>query len=361
MKKQNITVAVGMSGGVDSALAAALLKKQGYNVVGITMEIYGGEAIRDKIKGHACYGPGEQEDIKLAKDVANFLSIPHFTIDLKDQYRKTVLEYFTGEYLSGRTPNPCTRCNPIMKFGFMLDKARKQGVSFDLFATGHYARVGCLDDKNRHVLKKALDKKKDQSYFLYGLQPQLLPSLIFPLGELTKEDVRKQAEEIDLPVSSRPESQDFIEGGDYSGLFDKDQIKSGPILNTGGKQLGTHRGIINYTIGQRKGLGIAHSEPLYVLSINPTKNSIVVGARNNLFSNTLTATDMNYLSIDQPHAPLRVKAKIRQNHPEDAALLIPLENDKVKVVFDFPQLSITSGQSVVLYDDDILLGGGIIE
>ena len=361
MKKKNITVAVGMSGGVDSSLAAVLLKKEGYKVIGLTMGIYSGEDNREKTSGHACYGPCEHEDIILAKEVADFLGISHYTIDLKEEYRQTVLDYFTKEYLAGRTPNPCTRCNPIMKFGFMLDKARQAGIYFDLFATGHYAKVCYEEDRKRYVLKKALDSKKDQSYFLYGLKPDLLPSLLFPLGNLTKKEVWRRAEEEQLSVSARSESQDFIEGGDYSGLFDREQIKPGPIVDINGKKLGTHKGIINYTIGQRRGLGIAHNEPLYVLRIDPKKNTIVVGPKKHLFSDTLTAGQVNFLSIDRPESPLKIKAKIRQNHVEDHAVLIPLEDDKVKVVFDSPQLSIAPGQAVVFYDGDALLGGGIIE
>lgn len=361
MAKENITVAVGMSGGVDSSLAAGLLKEEGYNVIGITMEIYGGEDCADEARGHACYGPGEKEDTRLAKDVADFLSIPHYTMDLKKEYRENVLEYFTEEYLCGRTPNPCTRCNPLMKFGLMLDKARKAGRSFDRFATGHYARVCRGKDKKRYVLKKALDNRKDQSYFLYGLKSELLPFLLFPLGDLTKETVRDRAEQMGLPVSSRPESQDFIEGGDYAGLFDKTRIKPGPIVNNDGKRLGTHKGIIHYTIGQRRGLGIADKEPLYVLGIKPENNTIVVGPKNHLFSDTLIAAQINFFSTDLPQAPVRIKAKIRQNHMGDDAVLIPLSDDKVKVVFDSHQLSITPGQSVVFYEDDTVLGGGIIE
>jgi tRNA-specific 2-thiouridylase len=361
MVSKNITVAVGMSGGVDSSLAAALLKKEGYNVIGITMEIYGGEDINQNIKGHACYGPGEEEDIRIAKVVSDFLSIKHYTLNLKNEYKKEVLEYFTSEYLSGRTPNPCTRCNPLMKFGFMLDKARKTGIPFDLFATGHYARICCIDENKTYVLKKAADTKKDQSYFLYGLKPSLLPSILFPLGDLTKEEVRNHAEQIELPVYSRRESQDFIEGGDYSGLFDKKQIRPGPIVDISGKHIGTHTGIVNYTIGQRKGLGIAHKEPLYVIRIDPKNNTIEVGPKNYLFSDTLIAGQINFLSSDRPQSPVRIKAKIRQNHTEEAALLIPLDDDKIKVIFDSPQLSITPGQSVVFYDGDTLIGGGIIE
>jgi tRNA-specific 2-thiouridylase len=361
MKNENITVAVAMSGGVDSSLAAWILKKEGYSVVGITMAIFGEEACRGTVQGHACYGPGEKEDIRLAKEVSGFLGIAHHTVDLKEEYSKTVLKYFKKEYLKGRTPNPCTRCNPLLKFGLMPEKARQSGLAFDRFATGHYVRV-CYDEgEKRPVLKKALDPKKDQSYFLYGLNPDLLPQLLFPLGNLTKEEVRKRAESIRLPVSERPESQDFIEGGDYSNLFTKKQIKPGPIMDLSGNRVGTHKGIISYTIGQRRGLGIAHSEPLYVVDIDPENNTLVVGPKHNLFSDTLIASNLNFLSTDRPAAPVRIEAKIRHNHKAAFALLTPLEGGRVKIVFDSPQLSITPGQSVVFYDGDVVLGGGIIE
>ena len=361
MDNKSVTIAVGMSGGVDSSLAASLLKNDGYSVVGITMAIYSGKDTVDKNNGHACYGPGEEDDIRLAKEVCAFLDIPHYIVDLKQEYKKTVLDYFTSEYMKGRTPNPCIRCNPMLKFGFMLEKARKTGIDFDIFATGHYVRTAYSDDNHRHVLKKAIDENKDQSYFLYGLNSDQLKNIQFPLGGLTKEEVRTIAEKQNLPAKDEPESQDFIEGGDYSGLFSEDQIKPGPLVDTEGKKLGEHRGIIYYTIGQRRGIGIAAPEPLYVLKIDAPENTIVVGQKNNLFSDTLIAGSVNYLSIDPLQQELKVKAKIRHNHKADDACITPMDNGTLKVVFDVPQLSITPGQAVVFYDDDIVLGGGIIQ
>jgi tRNA-specific 2-thiouridylase len=361
MGKENITVAVGMSGGVDSALAAALLKKQGYNVIGLTMEIFSGEDNGEKATSHACYGPGEEEDVRLAKEVADFLKIPYFALDLREEYKKSVLEYFTGEYLSGRTPNPCTRCNPVMKFGSLLQKARNSGISFDLFATGHYVRVCYMEDRKRYVLKRAVDTKKDQSYFLYGIPAEQLATLLFPLGGFTKEEVREQAEKIALPVAARPESQDFIEGGDYSGLFEKEKVTSGPIMDIDGNHLGTHKGIINYTIGQRRGLGIACGEPRYVVNIDAEKNTIILGPKEHLYSDTLIAGHINLLSIDTPAEPMKVQTKIRQAHKPADSKLSPLSDGTFHVVFDSPQLSITPGQAVVFYDGEVVLGGGIIE
>jgi tRNA-specific 2-thiouridylase len=361
MKKNSTTIAVGMSGGVDSSLAASLLKNEGYSVVGITMSIYSGNDTADKNNGHACYGPGEVDDIRLAKEVCTFLDIPHYVVDLKEEYKKTVLDYFTAEYMEGRTPNPCIRCNPMLKFGFMLEKARESGISFDSFATGHYVRTSYDNDKKRYVLKKAIDQNKDQSYFLYGLKTGQLKNLNFPLGGFTKEEVRSCAVEQNLPAKDEPESQDFIEGGDYSGLFSGNQIKSGSIVDTEGNKIGTHRGIIYYTIGQRKGIGISAPDPLYVLKIDAKNNTIVVGPKNDLFSDTLIAGSLNYLSIDPVREELRVKAKIRHNHMADDACIVPMNDGTLKVVFDVPQLSITPGQAIVFYDDDIVLGGGIIQ
>ncbi len=361
MKNSEITVAVGLSGGVDSALAAAILKNQGYNVVGITMSVYSGEKSSLHVAGHACYGPGEKDDIELAASVAGFLSIPHYVIDLKEEYREFVLEYFKEEYLIGRTPNPCTRCNPVVKFGFMLQKAVKAGISFDLFATGHYARVCYLKGENRYVIKMAVDKKKDQTYFLYGLKQELISSLMFPVGGFTKEEVRKYSKEMNIPVFSRQESQDFIEGGDYSVLFDADKIKPGPFIDMEGHCIGTHRGIVHYTIGQRRGIGISHSEPLYVVKIDTGSNTVTVGPKSLLYSDTLIADNLNFISIDLPESPVRVQARIRHNHIPADAHVIALDKGRVKVVFDNPQLSITPGQSIVFYgSDDILVGGGII-
>lgn len=360
MKHKNIIVAVGMSGGVDSSVAAALLKSQGYSVIGMSMAIYSGNDSAKIVKAHGCYGPGEQDDIRQAKKVGEFLGIPHYTVDLREEFRKTVLEYFKNEYLRGRTPNPCTRCNPRIKFGFMLSKARKAGVLFDMFATGHYARI-CYDEKKkRYILKRAIDKRKDQSYFLYGLDLGLLSRLIFPLGDLKKEEVRRHAEKIHLPVSKRPESQDFMKGVDYIRIFNNQQIKPGPIVDTTGNQVGTHKGIINYTIGQRRGLGIAHHEPLYVLRIDAKNNTIIVGSKKNLFSSSLIADHINFLFPNRPEVSVRIKAKIRHNHIADQAELILLDDGRAKVVFDSPQLAITPGQSIVFYQDDVVLGGGII-
>ena len=350
-----------MSGGVDSSLTAALLKEQGFRVIGLTMKIYGGELTSLASRGHACYGPGEDEDIEVTAAVADHLAIPLHVIDLHAEYREHVLSHFTREYLHGRTPNPCTRCNPLLKFGFLIEKARASGIAFDRFATGHYARI-CRDEHSgRYVLKKALDPRKDQSYFLYALPPALLEQLMFPLGDMNKTEVRDRAQAWKLPVSERPESQDFIEGGAYGDLFDAADIKPGPIIDTCGRRLGTHRGIIHYTIGQRRGIGIAHTEPLFVTGIDAERNALIVGPKAGLFSTGLSAIDLHLLSIDRLQPGQIVQARIRHNHSPAPATITACEGNTVTIMFDQQQLSVTPGQAVVFYDGDVVLGGAVID
>lgn len=362
VNRKRTKVAVGMSGGVDSSVAAALLLREGYEVVGLTMKIFDGpEEVSAGCTGNACYGPGEMEDIRWAGKTASFLGIEHHVIGLEKEYSEKVLSYFKSEYLAGKTPNPCTRCNPVMKFGYLIERARKAGICFDYFATGHYVRSCWMDQYGRHVLKKGADLSKDQSYFLYGLPRRLIPNLIFPLGGLSKQAVRKHAEALDLPAASLPESQDFIEGGDYSRLFNEKDVRPGDILDINGKKIGTHRGIIHYTIGQRRGLGISNPEPLYVLRLQPEDNTIVAAPKSYLYAKSLVADRINLIAIDRIESPMRITAKIRQKHRGAEATLIPLENGRAKVMFDSPQLAVTPGQSVVFYENEVVLGGGIIE
>jgi tRNA-uridine 2-sulfurtransferase len=352
------TVAVGMSGGVDSSVAAALLLKKGYKVIGVTMAIWDGSIkLVEGIK-HSCYGPGEEEEIETVKKICSSFGIPHFTVDLKKEYHKEIISYFKREYLAGRTPNPCVMCNYRMKFGFLIEKARLSGVKFDHFATGHYVRA--VKENGEYVLKKALDASKDQTYFLQGIKREIIKDLIFPLGELTKENVRQIAREMGLEVAERAESQDFI-AGEYGQLFDNDKLPHGDIVNEKGEILGRHRGIVHYTVGQRKGLGISNPTPLYVLRIDAGKNKVVVTDKEHLFSNKLTASNFNYLLSGEPPSKFKVKARIRQKHKEADAIVEMMEKNRIRVVFDDPQLSITPGQAVALYKDDILMGGGLID
>lgn len=360
-------VAVGLSGGVDSSVAIVLLKEAGYDVIGITMEIYNGALAVQEGAKHACYGPGEQEDVELCRELCGRLKVPYHAFDLKEQYRIHVLDYFKCEYQAGRTPNPCVVCNYTMKFGFLLDAARKNGVSFDYFATGHYARIEQQGD--RFFLKKAKDQSKDQTYFLYRLSSDRLASILFPLGDMTKQEVRDVARSFGLPSAERTESQDFVAGGDYAPLFQDIPILPGNIVDEDGRILGRHRGIVYYTVGQRRGLGISSEKPLYVLRVDAQRNEVVVTANERLFATGLYATDVVLNGLPLVQLPLckregqgiPVTAKIRQNQKEFAALLFPGNSDTAKIVFEKPERSVTPGQSVVLYLGEYVLGGGIID
>lgn len=356
MKKGNVRVAVGLSGGVDSSVAAALLDKQGYEVCGISMEIYDGSVHLDESAKHACYGPGEKEDVESAAAICEKLKIPFRTIDLRKEYQNHVIDYFRNEYLEGKTPNPCVVCNQKLKFGFLLEKARQAGLDFDYFATGHYARIA--KSGKRFLLKRAADRQKDQSYFLYGLTPPQLAHTLFPVGNHTKQQVREIAQSLGLETADRSESQDFIAGGDYSILFNEAEIKAGDIVDETGKFLGEHRGIIHYTVGQRRGLGIASHQPLYVSRIDAASNCIVVSHHENR-STGLIAGDFNWIGfgIDQP---MDVQVKIRFRHKETDATVYPTVGNQTRIIFKKPQLSVTPGQSAVIYAGDTVLGGGII-
>ena len=357
MKKGKVRVAVGLSGGVDSSVAAALLGKQGYDVYGITMEIYDGSVHLDESAKHACYGPGEKEDIESAAALCEKLKIPFQTIDLRPEYKNHVIDYFRNEYLEGKTPNPCVVCNQKLKFGFLLEKARQAGCDFDYFATGHYARI--VKSGNRFLLKRAADRAKDQTYFLYGLTPQQLARSLFPVGDHTKQQVREMARALGLQTANREESQDFIDGGDYSILFSEDEIKAGEIVDEKGRVLGKHRGIIHYTIGQRRGLGIPSQQPLYVSRIDAAHNRIIVGHHEHR-SKGLVATDLNLIAVDHIERPLEVQVKIRLRHKEADATVYPPVGNQARILFKKPQMSVTPGQSAVIYVDDTVVGGGII-
>jgi len=365
MGKDKIRVAVGLSGGVDSSVALALLKDKGYDVVGITMEIYDGAlSVQEGLK-HACYGPGEDEDVELCKELCGKLGVPYYSFDLKEAYKTHVLGYFKSEYQAGRTPNPCVVCNHTMKFGFLLDAARENGLSFDYLATGHYARIE--ERKGAFQLKKASDQSKDQTYFLYRRTSDRLSKILFPLGEMTKQEVRDIARSLGLPSAERTESQDFVAGGDYAPLFEDMPIEPGNIVDEGGRVLGRHRGIVYYTIGQRRGLGISSEKPLYVLKIDAERNEVVVTDNERLFASGLRAADavLNGLTpaerSEAAETGLQVQAKIRQNQREFSAVLTPGPDQTFTLVFEKPERSVTPGQSVVIYQGEYVLGGGIIE
>lgn len=351
-------VLVGMSGGVDSSVAAALLLERGWAVTGVTMTLWDGPSDAPGGGGRgACYGPGEGEDVAAARAVCAVLGIPHHALDLSAAYRREVLDYVRGEYRAGRTPNPCVRCNPAIKFGALVEAARKAGLEFDAFATGHYARVERDPDSGRFLLMKGLDPAKEQSYFLHRLTQEQLAGAVFPLGEWTKARVRERARTSGLPVAERPESQDFLEAG-TAGLLEGES-RPGPILDRSGRVLGEHSGIERYTVGQRKGLGIGAPEPLYVLAIDAERDAVVVGPRSALDAPGLTADHLNWIAVVGLAAPRRAACRIRYRHREAPALLTP-EGDSVLVQFEDPQPAVTPGQAAVLYDGDTVLGGGVI-
>jgi tRNA-specific 2-thiouridylase len=345
-------VAVGLSGGVDSSVVLALLKSQGCDVFGLTMKIWDNTYSIVENNKHACFGPGEEEDVKECELLCKSLDVPYYVLDLSKEYSAHVLKYFTGEYESGRTPNPCVQCNLIMKFGFLLDATRKSGLNFDYFATGHYARIEKIG--SRFYLKKAKDLSKDQSYFIHRLSSEVLEHTMFPLGNMTKLKVRELARKFGLSVAEKPESQDFIAGGDYTILFDKD-FGPGDIVNEDGKKLGTHIGIINYTIGQRKGINVNSPVPLFVKEIDPIKNRIVVTENAKLFSSIIEARDAEFFPIDI--SP--IGGKIRQNHKEDI-IHIQIDGTNLTGVFNNSQRGITPGQSLVLYQNECIIGYGVI-
>ncbi len=351
-------VAVGLSGGVDSSVAAALLKEQGYEVIGICMKLWGGKPVSPR-RNHACYGPDEVQDIEDARQVAHALGIPFHVVDLSKEYDDSVLAYFRKEYLSGRTPNPCIRCNQRIKFEALIEKARAQGIDFDYFATGHYARVEYDSSRKRFLLKKGNDAAKEQSYWLAFLSQEQLEKVFLPLGAYTKKEVRRRAQDLNLCTHDKSESQDFF-SGDHVELLDVAE-RPGPIMDTRGKVLGTHKGIWHYTIGQRKGLGIAHPQPLYVVALDEKRNAVIVGPKEDLLRTELFASALNFISLESIAEPMEVTVKMRYAQQEFGGILSPHENGKVHLKFTHPQFAVTPGQAAVFYENDVVVGGGIIE
>jgi tRNA-specific 2-thiouridylase len=348
--KVNKKVLVAMSGGVDSSVAAMIMKNEGYDVAGVTMCL----GIRDGGDSVRCCGPAAVDD---AKRVCNRLKIPHYVLDYSGELEEKVIARFVSEYVRGRTPNPCVDCNRYLKFGSLLEKAKVLG--FDFLATGHYAAIEKND--GGFFLKKPRDIRKDQTYFLYPIPYASLGSILFPLASLTKEEVRKMATEAALPVAQKQESQDicFVTQKNYQAFLSErvQDFKPGLIFNMQGNVLGEHRGIIFYTIGQRGGLGISSRAPLYVISIDYEDNRIIVGEKKELLASGLVAGNLN-LFVE--NLPREVSAKIRYRKRE-APCEVALESDRIKVTFAEEQEAITPGQSVVFYADDSVLGGGIIE
>ncbi|MEN6327496.1 MAG: tRNA 2-thiouridine(34) synthase MnmA [Syntrophomonas sp.] len=335
-------IAVLMSGGVDSSVAAWLLKEQGHEVGGLTMINW------------------DANIVQKAQAAAGFLGIEHCFINLRKEFEEQVINYFCQAYARGETPNPCVVCNRTVKFGVLLEAARKMG--YDMVATGHYARIIYEAERNRYLLKKGLDNRKDQSYFLYALKQEQLARIVFPLGDMTKSAVKALARQRGLQAAENPESQEicFIADDYRNFLQDRIVCDSGEIVNVEGRQLGSHKGLAFYTTGQRKGLGISAGHPVYVVGKDLENNRLILDEEQYLFSRELKAVNGNLIYIDKLDSPLRVTAKIRYRAAEAPATIFP-DNDGIKVEFDQAQRAITPGQSVVFYIDDYVLGGGVIK
>lgn len=354
-----------MSGGVDSSVAAALLKRQGYEVIGATMKLW------SESPDAASSGSAEPERscctlsaVEDARRVAQMLDIPHYVFNFQAAFEHDVIDYFTAEYLAGRTPNPCIACNRRIKFGAFFQRARELGAEY--IATGHYARIGYDLPTQRYRLLKGLDVRKDQSYVLYHLDQDLLAHFLLPLGGLTKAETRALAAELGFVVANKPESQEicFIPDNDYRRFLSArvpGAIRPGDFVTADGRVLGTHKGFACYTVGQRKGLGIALGRPMFVSAVDPAANRVTLGPETEIFSDRLTAGDVNWISGLVPDAPFKTAAKIRYSAAESAAEVFPLPDGRMKLRFDVPQRAITPGQSVVLYEGDCVLGGGVIE
>lgn len=354
-------VMVGMSGGVDSSVAAMLLREQGYDVMGVTLKLFSDEDISEAQKeGKTCCALSDVED---ARSVAYRLGFEHLVFNFKDNFREHVMKQFADSYLCGRTPNPCIECNRHVKFDKMLRRAME--LDYDYIATGHYA-VNEYDEKSgRYLLKRPKDRSKDQTYVLYSLTQEQLSHTLFPLGTLEKTQVRELAEKAGLVNSNKPDSQDicFVPDGDYAGFikrFTGADVPHGNFVDTDGKVLGEHKGIINYTIGQRKHLGISLGRPAYVVKKDVASNTVTVGDEADLYTKSLVADDFNLISVPEITAPMRVTAKTRYSQTEQPAVVSYLGDGKYLVEFDEPQRAVTSGQAVVIYDGDVVVGGGTI-
>ncbi|HVI07211.1 MAG TPA: tRNA 2-thiouridine(34) synthase MnmA [Candidatus Binatia bacterium] len=364
------TIAVAMSGGVDSSTVAAMLRAEGRDVIGLTMQLWnqrrlaGREGMPEQVTGRCC----SLDDVYDARRVAQHLGIPYYVVNHEERFERDVVRPFVAEYLSGRTPIPCSLCNNHLKFDQLLVVARQIGADF--VATGHYARVELDDVTGRWLLKRPADRSKDQTYFLFGLTQEQLSRTLFPLGGMTKPEVRELARQHGLALAEKPDSQEicFVPGGDYKRFIDAYLAESGEALpdtagelvTTNGEVIGEHPGIHNFTVGQRKGLGVATGSPLYVIQINGAENKVVVGGDEHLYSRTLRAKRTNLISVDGLCEPMRVAVKIRHRHEPAAAVIEAIASDEIMVTFDQPQRAVTPGQAAVFYDGDVVVGGGWI-
>lgn len=352
-------VVVGLSGGVDSSVAAYLLKKQGYDVIGVTMQIWQEEDIEEQEENGGCCGLSAVDD---ARRVAQILDIPYYVMNFRKEFKERVIDYFNQEYLEGRTPNPCIACNRYVKWESLLKRSLDIGA--DYIATGHYARVEQLPN-GRYAIRNSVTAKKDQTYALYNLTQEQLSRTLMPVGEYTKEEIRQIALEAGLPVAHKKDSQEicFVPDNDYAGFIEEHtgrKIEKGNYVLENGEVIGEHQGIIHYTIGQRKGLNLSMGHPVFVTEIRPEKNEVVIGENEDLFVRSLICDRVNYMAIDGINEELRLTAKIRYNHPGASCVLKQIGEDKVQVTFDEPQRAVTPGQAVVFYQGEHVAGGGII-
>ena len=353
-------VVVGMSGGVDSSVAAYLLKKQGYDVVGVTMQIWQDEEEIAKEENGGCCGLSAVDD---ARRVAEALDIPYYVMNFKKEFKENVMDYFVEEYLQGKTPNPCIACNRYVKWESLLQRSLAIGAEY--IATGHYARVDQLPN-GRYALRMSATADKDQTYALYNLTQYQLAHTMMPVGEYTKDEIRNMAEEAQLPVAHKPDSQEicFIPDNDYAGFIDiaaNGRVPGkGNFVTSDGEILGHHKGITHYTVGQRKGLNLALGHPVFVTEIRPATNEVVIGENEDVFGKELICTNLNFMSIEDLTEPRRVLAKIRYSHRGDMCLVERLDDKTVKCTFDKPVRAITPGQAVVFYEGEYVLGGGTI-
>ena len=336
-----------MSGGVDSSAAAVVLLSQGYDVAGVTLSLCGNN---------------DEKNSADSNNVCNKLGIPHFNADLKNEFNNFVISDFINQYINGKTPNPCIECNRNIKFGKMIDIA--EGCGYDKIATGHYVRIK-KDENGRYLLLKATDLSKDQSYVLYMLTQEQLSRCVFPLGEFTKPQIRDIAQKSDLINADRPDSQDicFVLDGDYADFIEKNSnflSEPGNYVDVNGNVLGEHKGVIHYTIGQRKGLGIALGKPAFVIDKNSDTNCVVIGDEEHLFKKEIIVEKVNFIPFDELKQEMRVEAKLRYRHNPQPAMIIPVDKDKVKLIFDEPQRAPSPGQAAVFYDGDVVVGGGTI-
>ena len=353
-------VVVGMSGGVDSSVAAWLLKEQGYDVIGVTMQIWQDEDACSVEENGGCCGLSAVED---ARRVAAVLDIPYYVMNFKDEFRNQVIDYFNAEYLNGRTPNPCIACNRYVKWEALLNRSLSIGAEY--IATGHYARIEQLEN-GRYALRRASVPWKDQTYALYNLTQEQLKRTLMPDGDYSKEQIRRFAAELGLQVADKPDSQDicFVPDGDYASFIEKTtgkKIPGGNFVTPEGKILGRHRGIIHYTVGQRKGLGLALGYPAFVLEIRPETNEVVIGTYEESLTRVLKADQLNFMAVSDLKEPRRVFAKIRYNHKGAWCTVEKTGEDEITCVFEEPIRAVTPGQAVVLYDGEYVLGGGTIQ